>query len=73
MADILPTGAFAALQALQHVKNAPMLTAAPYPFNGYVPNMLSAGTPLPLSLEDRTLTFAVIGLGPVGVVRYCHV
>lgn len=70
MADILPTGAFAALQALQHVKNAPMLTGVAYPFNGYMPNILSAGKPLPLPLEDRILTFAVIGLGPVGVVSH---
>ncbi|EKM57942.1 uncharacterized protein PHACADRAFT_116423 [Phanerochaete carnosa HHB-10118-sp] len=51
LADILPTGVFAALQVLQHAKTSPMLTASPYPFGGF----------------DRILTLAIVGLGPVGV------
>lgn len=70
LADILPTGAFAALQALQHAKASPMLTARPYPFSDFVPgveNSVEAAS-APLLDEDRTLTFAIVGLGPVGVV-----
>ncbi|KAI0739281.1 chaperonin 10-like protein [Daedaleopsis nitida] len=53
LADILPTGVFAAMQALQHPKIAPILTGKPYPYGGFD--------------GDRALTIAVIGLGPVGV------
>ncbi|KAH9848308.1 chaperonin 10-like protein [Lenzites betulinus] len=52
LADILPTGVFAAMQALQHPKIAPMLTGKPYPYGGF---------------GDRALTIGVVGLGPVGV------
>ncbi|KAI9062149.1 alcohol dehydrogenase [Trametes sanguinea] len=68
LADILPTGVFAAMQALQHPKVAPMLTGKPYPFGG---NVLAGTTPgqasTALQPEDRTLTIAVVGLGPVGI------
>ncbi|KAI0642468.1 chaperonin 10-like protein [Trametes meyenii] len=53
LADILPTGVFAAMQALQHPKIAPMITAKSYPFGGFA--------------TDRVLTIGVVGLGPVGV------
>ncbi|KAI0716081.1 chaperonin 10-like protein [Fomitopsis betulina] len=59
LADILPTGVFAALQALQHPKLSPLLTGSAYPSN---PALTT-----PLQTEDRTLTIAVVGLGPVGV------
>lgn len=62
LADILPTGVFAALQALQHPKLSPLLTGSAYPSN---PALTT-----PLQTEDRTLTIAVVGLGPVGVVRH---
>lgn len=69
LADILPTGVFAALQALQHAKMSPMLSASPYPFSGFVPGAESnIQTLAPLSIDDRTLTLAIVGLGPVGVV-----
>ncbi|KAJ7688220.1 chaperonin 10-like protein [Mycena olivaceomarginata] len=48
LADILPTGVFAALQALNHPKVLPALSGRPWPAN-------------------RMLTFAIIGLGPVGL------
>lgn len=71
LADILPTGVFAALETLQHPKLSPMLTGIPYPFNGIVPegvvdNALAYSTTM--SGEDRKLTLAVVGLGPVGIV-----
>lgn len=69
LADILPTGVFAAVQALQHAKLGPMVSAVPYPFSGYMTDTQLTATLPPLSLDDRILTFAVVGLGPVGVVR----
>ena len=69
LADILPTGAFAAVQALQHAKLGPMLSAIPYPFSGYVSDTQVIATLPALLLDDRVLTFAIVGLGPVGVVR----
>ncbi|KAK7048110.1 chaperonin 10-like protein [Favolaschia claudopus] len=62
LADILPTGVFAAVQALNHPKVLPALSGRPWPtsfFSGDV-----SATVLP---EDRLLTFAIIGLGPVGL------
>lgn len=69
LADILPTGVFAAMQALQHPKVAPFISGAAYPYNGFVPEVTASVQPPPLQTQDRTLTFAVVGLGPVGVVR----
>lgn len=63
MADILPTGVFAATQALAHGKIRPMLKGAVYPA---LENTGANG--LTLTAEDRKLTIAVIGLGPVGIV-----
>ncbi|KAJ7457665.1 chaperonin 10-like protein [Mycena galericulata] len=62
LADILPTGVFAALQAMNHPKVLPALTGRPWPTN-FFPCDASV-TMLP---EDRLLTFAIIGLGPVGL------
>ncbi|KAI0349612.1 hypothetical protein OH77DRAFT_1431895 [Trametes cingulata] len=69
LADILPTGVFAAMQALQHPKIAPILTGRPYPYGGFVPGgPLSQGQAAnALEDEDRVLTIGVVGLGPVGV------
>ncbi|KAI0630915.1 chaperonin 10-like protein [Trametes polyzona] len=69
LADILPTGVFAAMQALQHPKIAPMLTGKPYPFGGFVPSgsVAQGQAATALQEEDRTLTVGVVGLGPVGV------
>ncbi|KAM5531558.1 hypothetical protein V8D89_014778 [Ganoderma adspersum] len=68
LADILPTGAFAAIQALQHPKIATILTGRAYPFGAGVPRFVADNQTLAqLQSEDRTLTIAVVGLGPVGV------
>lgn len=67
LADILPTGVFAAIQALQHAKLAPMITGTPYPFSGFMPHTQTQGLPA-LPFGDRDITFAIVGLGPVGVV-----
>ncbi|KII90809.1 hypothetical protein PLICRDRAFT_39402 [Plicaturopsis crispa FD-325 SS-3] len=62
LADILPTGAFAALQAIQHPKVLPMITGRPYPAT-----FLGRDESERLEAMDTKLTLAVIGLGPVGV------
>jgi hypothetical protein len=68
LSDILPTGVFAAFQALNHPKTLPMLTSRSYPQSpgAALPEM---GVSVPLKAEDQVLTIAIIGLGPVGVVR----
>lgn len=72
LADILPTGVFAALQALQHPKLSPILTGSAYPSSSFVPSGMfqteGVGAMRPLETEDRTLTIAIVGLGPVGGV-----
>lgn len=68
LADILPTGVFAALQALQHAKISPMLAARAYPFSSFVPGLgYDTQESVPLTDTDRSLTFAIVGLGPVGI------
>ncbi|TBU25558.1 alcohol dehydrogenase [Dichomitus squalens] len=69
LADILPTGAFAAIQALQHPKVAPILIGAKYPFGGFVAHRVTARdqTSVGLQAEDRILTIGIVGLGPVGI------
>ncbi|KAK0475821.1 alcohol dehydrogenase [Armillaria novae-zelandiae] len=66
LADILPTGVFAAMQALSHPKVLTALTGRPCPLNFFplrdLPSKQDA-----LVQEDRTLTFAIVGLGPVGI------
>lgn len=62
LADILPTGVFAALQAMNHPKVLPALTGRPWPAS-FFPGDPSAT----MLAEDRVLTFAIIGLGPVGL------
>jgi hypothetical protein len=70
MCDILPTGVFAAVQALNHPKVLPMVRGMPYP--------LSLGPSTSVAIEshlredDTRLTIAVLGLGPVGMVRVPH-
>jgi hypothetical protein len=65
LADILPTGVFATLQALNHPKVATVLTGKPWPlcFN----QSDTSGNEVILTAEDKVLTVAIIGLGPVGV------
>jgi len=65
LADILPTGYFAALQLLQHPKLLPLLSGNPYPRPtlAFGPAGESMGAP------TEALNIALIGLGPVGIVR----
>ncbi|KAI6114289.1 chaperonin 10-like protein [Pisolithus sp. B1] len=56
LCDILPTGVFAAFQALNHPKTLPMMTSQPYPHSSAL-----------VTLKDTVLLVAVVGLGPVGV------
>jgi threonine dehydrogenase-like Zn-dependent dehydrogenase len=77
LCDILPTGVFAAFQALSHAKTLPFTTRQPYPLSASPPQMGDVSF-LPFLEEDKSLTMAVIGLGPVGVVSSlyptsCHV
>ncbi|KZT00734.1 uncharacterized protein LAESUDRAFT_665462 [Laetiporus sulphureus 93-53] len=68
LADILPTGVFAALQVLQHPKLSPMLTGLPYPWSSNIPSGYDcAGMSSAVRDDDRNITIAVVGLGPVGV------
>jgi hypothetical protein len=67
LGDILPTGAFAALQALQHPKVQVALGGTPYAaaFGGAEAGANGA----PMTDLDRLPVFAIVGLGPVGLVR----
>ena len=66
LADILPTGYFAALQLLQHPKLLPLLSGNPYPRPTLVhDNPVEKSTTAPRDV----LSIALIGLGPVGIVR----
>jgi hypothetical protein len=65
LGDILPTGAFAAVQALRHPKLAGVISEQSYA-SGLAQ---AAASEAPFRDEDRALTFAIIGLGPVGLVR----
>ncbi|KAG6837621.1 hypothetical protein H0H93_006142 [Arthromyces matolae] len=67
LADILPTGVFAALQALNHPKLQPVLTGRSWPLCFSPQVNVSEGNEIELTSEDRILTFAIIGLGPVGI------
>lgn len=65
LADILPTGYFAALQLLQHPKLLPLLSGGPYPS----PTLALSNPIGGLTTAPRdALSFALIGLGPVGIV-----
>ena len=68
LCDILPTGVFAAFQGLNHPKTLPMLTSRSYPQSSEAA-LLESGASMPLKAEDKVLTIAIVGLGPVGVVR----
>lgn len=64
LADILPTGYFAALQAFRH----PNLGSSLGGIQGLVSQVFAEEVVEPVK-DTRVLKFAVIGLGPVGVVR----
>lgn len=70
--DILPTGYFAALQALGHPNLGPIMQGQTYPLvlGNLLPRIVGTQQAVARVLpEDRKLTIAVVGLGPVGVVR----
>jgi hypothetical protein len=67
LADILPTGVFATLQALNHPKVAPVLTGKPWPLCFNQSDTSASGNEVIFNAEDRVLTIAIIGLGPVGL------
>jgi hypothetical protein len=71
MADILPTGYFAAKQALEHPNLAPLLNSQLVSMSvGFVDSSYASEVPTPTADINPVYTFAVIGLGPVGVVSY---
>ena len=66
LADILPTGVFAALQALNHPKVAPVITGKPWPLC-FSQDVVGPGNEVSFTQEDKLLTIAIVGLGPVGI------
>ncbi|KAI6042633.1 chaperonin 10-like protein [Pisolithus marmoratus] len=67
LCDNLPTGVFAAFQALNHPKTLPMMTSQLYPHSSTVVTLEGTQASSLLRPQDVTLLIAVIGLGPVGV------
>jgi len=75
LADILPTGCFAALQTVQHPKLLAPLTGTRYPLasisilpgQGMLQNVMDDPSWPKVEDEDRLLTIALVGLGPVGI------
>lgn len=65
LADILPTGYFSALQLLQHPKLLPLLNGNSYPHSTLALSPAGGSTATP----NEALNIALIGLGPVGIVR----
>ena len=65
LADILPTGYFAALQLLQHPKLLPLLSGGSYPRSTLAPGPAGEST---TTTSSGVLSIALIGLGPVGIV-----
>lgn len=66
LADIVPTGYFAALQLLQHPKLLHLLTRNPYPSPTLI---LENFIKKPPTSSTDAVNIALIGLGPVGIVR----
>ena len=65
LSDILPTGYFAALQLLQHPKLQPLLGGNSYPRSTLAPGPAGEST----AASGGVFSIALIGLGPVGIVR----
>ncbi len=71
-----PTGCFAALQTVQHPKLLAPLTGTRYPLasisilpgQGILQNVMEDPSWPKVEDEDRLLTIALVGLGPVGIV-----
>jgi len=72
LADILPTGYFAALQAFQHPNLAFLLSRGDVGlvYQASAEEVVDNSDAKGAYSEGRLITFAVIGLGPVGVVRH---
>jgi len=66
LADILPTGYFAALQLLQHPKLQPLLNGIPYPR----PTLAASPAGESKMAPGDALNIALIGLGPVGTCAF---
>jgi hypothetical protein len=70
LGDIVPTGYFAAFQAISHPNvQLRLRDRLPFPFTtgiGKLPG--DRDTPIPPHHDDSVLSIAVVGLGPVGVV-----
>ncbi|KAH8827843.1 alcohol dehydrogenase [Flagelloscypha sp. PMI_526] len=64
LADILPTGLFAAIQAFYHPKIQSVVSGLAWPY--HISPVQSSAT-LETARKDRALKFAIIGLGPVGI------
>lgn len=72
LGDILPTGYFAALQAVQHPNLAYAFGGKPFPTTPTTLGAVTIDTSIAgVREEDRKLTLAVVGLGPVGLVSIC--
>lgn len=68
LGDILPTGYFAALQAVQHPNLAYAFARKAFPVvPAFVDASVTGGAAVKVRDEDSKLTFAVVGLGPVGL------
>ncbi|CCO27401.1 Eukaryotic translation initiation factor 2 subunit alpha Short=eIF-2-alpha [Rhizoctonia solani AG-1 IB] len=68
LADILPTGYFAALQAIQHPNLAYAFAHKSFPvIPGFVSAFITGGESVKVEVDDAKLAFAVVGLGPVGL------
>lgn len=73
LADILPTGCFGALQALQHPNVLTFISGKPFPLSsplhGYSSTTIKAAANTDqLTDAEKRLTIAIVGLGPVGLV-----
>jgi threonine dehydrogenase-like Zn-dependent dehydrogenase len=69
LGDILPTGYFAALQAIQHPNLAYAFARRAFPVvPAFVDANVTGGSSVKVHENDGKLTFAVVGLGPVGLV-----
>lgn len=72
LADILPTGCFGALQALQHPNILPLISGRPYPLSSPLQSFAQVPGATISQLEQLTdaekrLTIGIVGLGPVGL------
>jgi hypothetical protein len=72
LGDVLPTGYFAALQALRHPNLQTLIGPDHTPFSGYwtlATSVQRPDSPTELLDEEKVITCAVVGLGPVGILR----